>query len=299
MRDKYPPLYLFTGIFIGIVIGLLVTFVLLPVRYSDTSPATLSETQRNVYRGLVGRAYLYEADSRRAFSRLALLQDSDLQSALVSQSQQMSAAGSDAEIAKGLSLLAGVFTDPNQVITPLVQSSEVDVPAQTITPGTTGTEVPTQNITPDATGTMNPTEATQTPVQPTKTSFATFTPRPSATPQPTQGAPYSLVSDPKTDCDASSITSQLMVYVYDANGNGISNVKIEISVPNGGSTTFFTGLYPEINNGYADYTMSPDTVYNLRVGIGGDIINGLSVPQCTASDGSTYSGNLVLTFKQQ
>ena len=142
-------------------------------------------------------------------------------------------------------------------------------------------------------------EATSTPVALTSTPFATFTPRPSATPKPTQGAPYVLVDGPSEDCNVGSISSQLMVYVYDINGNGIPGVKIEISTPNGGSMNFFTGLYPEINNGYADFTMSPDTTYSIRVGIGGAIINGLTLPQCTGGDGSTFSGNLVLTFKQQ
>jgi hypothetical protein len=284
MRNNPPPLYLFTGIVIGILLGCLIAFVVLPVRYIDTSPTTLSESQKSVYRALIGRAYLYEADSGRAFSRLALLNETDLQSVIVAQSQQLAASGGDPDSARGLSLLAGVFANPNQVITPLVQLTEIPSSTPTITGSATTT-----------TGTP---EASQTVVDATNTPFATFTPQPSATPKPTQGAPYELVGDPKQDCEVGSISSQLMVYVYDTNGNGIPGVKIEISVPDGGSNTFYTGLYPEINNGYADFTMTMDTTYNIRVGIGGDIINGLVVPQCTAADGSTYSGNLVLTFKQ-
>lgn len=287
MHDKYPPLYLITGIVIGILIGCLIAFVLLPVQFIDTSPATLSQEQAMIYRSLIGRAYLYEADSGRAFSRLALLNEPDLQSVIAAQSQEMAAGSGDEQSARGLSLLAGVFANPNQVITPLVQVSED--PTQTLE----------NNDLSSPTATM-PMDATITPVeQPTNTPFATFTPRPSATPKPTQGAPYTLVGDPKEDCDVGSVSSQLMVYVYDADGNGVPGVKIEISVPNGGSMNFFTGLYPEINNGYADFTMTPDTVYSVRVGIGGDIINGLSLPQCSASDGTDYAGNLVLTFKQE
>lgn len=285
MRDRYPPLYLITGIVIGILVGCLIAFVLLPVQFKDTSPATLNQEQAEIYRSLVGRAYLYEADSGRAFSRLALLNEPDLQSVIAAQSQKMAAGSGDERSARGLSLLAGVFANPNQVITPLVQT--IEAAAQTPTSST---------LAPTATMSL---EASTTPVVPTKTPFATFTPRPSATPKPTQGAPYTLVGDPKEDCDVGSVSSQLMVYVFDADGNGVPGVKIEISVPNGGSMNFFTGLYPEINNGYADFTMSPDTTYSLRVGIGGDIINGLSLPQCTTSDGTTSFGNLVLTFKQE
>ena len=284
MRNNPPPLYLFTGIVIGILLGCLIAFVLLPIRYTDTSPATLSESQKEIYRGLIGRAYLYEADSGRAFSRLALLNETDLQSVIVAQSQQLAATGGDADSARGLSLLAGVFANPNQVITPLVQITDI--------PDNTPTQTTSEAV---STGTV---QASQTAVEATNTPFATFTPQPSATPKPTQGAPYELVGDPKQDCEVGSFSSQLMVYVYDANGNGIPGVKIEISVPDGGSTNFYTGLYPEINNGYADYTMTAGISYNIRVGVGGDIINGLVVPQCSAADGSTYAGNLVLTFKQ-
>lgn len=286
MQDKYPPLYLITGIVIGILLGVLIAFVLMPVHFTDTDPSTLSRDQAAIYRALVGRAYLYEADSGRAFSRLALLNEPDLQSVIVGQSQQMVAEGGDEQSARGLSLLAGVYSNPDQVITPLVQASAA---ANSPTPENTSAE----------TATTMTLEATSTPVALTSTPFATFTPRPSATPKPTQGAPYVLVDGPSEDCSAGSISSQLMVYVYDINGNGIPGVKIEISTPNGGSMNFYTGLYPEINNGYADFTMSPDSTYSIRVGIGGAIINGLTLPQCTGSDGSTLSGNLVLTFKQQ
>lgn len=296
MNDRRPPLYLLTGIVIGFLLGLLIAYVILPVRYEDTSPATLSSTQKDVYRSLVGRAYLYEADSRRAFSRLALLQDNDLNSALVAQSQQMLAANEDAESAHGLALLANVFAHPDQVITPLVQSTAFI--SETATP----LPITITAMASSTTTTQMAVNATATPIQPTATPFATLTPQPTVTPKPTQGAPYQLVNpDPKDEinCDISKGSSLLMVDVYDAAGNGVAGVQVEISLPNGGSTDFYTGLYPEINNGYADYTMSAGITYSIRVGIGGDIITGLSIPQCTANDGKSFAGNLELTFKQQ
>ena len=90
-----------------------------------------------------------------------------------------------------------------------------------------------------------------------------------------------------------------MVYVEDANGNGVPGVKIEISLPNGGSSDFYTGLYPEVNNGYADFNMSPESTYSMRVGVGGDPISNLVLPQCTGSDGKSYPGSLEITLKQQ
>jgi len=293
-RDRQPPLYLITGIVLGLLAGLLAAYVILPVRYANTSPSTLSSAQKDIYRALVGRAYLYEADSGRAFSRLTLLQDVDPKAVLVAQSQQMLAANGDAEAAQGLGLLA-----VGQAITPLPGPTEAAEPA-TVTP--TPTPDPPKAGTAETSATPAQAEtkaatATVTPTQPTATPFATFTPRAQATPKPTQGAPY-VKTDQKPVCDANAEGPLLMVEVYDSAGNGVPGVKVEISLPNGGSTDFYTGLYPEIDEGYADYTMNAGDTYSLRVGIGGDAVSGLTSPQCNAADGSTYAGSLQLTFKQ-
>jgi hypothetical protein len=277
MKDRQPPLYLITGIIIGLLAGVLISKVILPVRYTDVSPNTLSADQKEVYRALIGRAYLYEGDRSRAFTRLALLGDENLGDILVSQAQQMVAASQDTLSARGLALLASALTNPNAVITPLA----AQVSGATDEPNVTGTP-----------------SASKTPIPPTATPFATYTPRPTATAKPTQGAPYQLVGEPKEVCGLESDTPLLMVYVYDSAGNGIGGVQIELSVTDGGSSSFFTGLYPEISSGYADYAMMPGVTYSLRVGLGGDILSGLATPQCTASDGSTYAGSLELKFKQ-
>jgi hypothetical protein len=294
MKDHRPPLYLFTGIIIGVLVGLLITYVLLPVRYTNTAPDTLSAAQKEIYRSLVGRAYLYEADSGRAFSRLALLQDNDLNTALVAQSQQLAAEGTDLLSARGLALLASAMTQPGLVITPLI--GVTPTAAATKSQPATRTPAPTPTSPPAITATT-PVHVTRTPVQPTSTPFATFTPRPSATPAPTQGAPFQLVSK-SGDCDKNPRGALLTVNVLDASGNGLPGVKIEISLPNGGSEDFYTGFYPEIGEGYADYSMSPDITYSLRVGIGGEPVVGLQLPQCNGSAGQSYTVDLELVFQQ-
>jgi hypothetical protein len=109
-RRDAPPLYLITGILFGLLCGLALSYWVFPVRYSDTAPAMLSESQKAVYRSLVGRAYLYEADPQRAFSRLNLLGDQEMGSALVIQAQQMLADNSDPAAARGMALLAAFLT---------------------------------------------------------------------------------------------------------------------------------------------------------------------------------------------
>jgi hypothetical protein len=277
MNDRQPPLYLITGIVVGVLLGLFLSYFIFPIRYVNTEPATLSDSQKTIYRDLVARSYLYEADLGRAFSRLALLKDVNSASSLVQQAQQVVAAGEDPTAARGLALLASAYTQPNLQITPLSISTPIPSVVIELTPAIL---------------------ATKTPVQPTVTPFATFTPRPTATAKPTQSSPYKLASQ-KEICDNSAQNDQLMIYVFSPAGDGVAGVKIEVSLPNGGSSSFYTGFYPEINPGYADFEMLQGETYQVRVGEAGEIISGIKPPQCTGSGGQSFTGGLELKFKQQ
>lgn len=278
-RRESPPLYLITGIVLGLLCGLVLSYWVFPVRYTDTQPSTLSESQKAVYRGLVGRTYLYEADAQRAFSRLNLLGDTDMGAEMVVQAQQMLANGGDATAARGLALLASLLTQPGQQITPLAAVSEAAT--ATIAPLTPTTVV-----------------GTATKVNPTNTPFATFTPRPTPTARPTQAAPYALVST-KEICKGADRPNLLKIYVLDASGNGIPGVEIDISKQDGNYFSFFTGFYPEIDPGYADYLMVPQETYQIRVGESGDLTGDLTPAQCSDSAGKSYWGGLELRFKQK
>jgi hypothetical protein len=278
MKDRQPPLYLITGLVIGILVGLFFSYVILPVRYTDTQPSTLNTDQKAVFRGLIARAYLYEADSKRAFSRLALLKEDNLGEELVVQAQRMVADGEDVTTARGLALLASVLTDPEVAITPLAVNISQETAASvdlTKSPQPTITSVP----------------ATATP-------FVTYTPRPTPTTRATQGAPYQMAGDPREICDPDNEIPMMKVYVYDKIGEGISGVKIQISTTTGGQGEFFTGFFPEISSGYADYAMISGETYSLRVGEGGELISGLSVPECKTNNGGSYPGGLEVKFKQ-
>ncbi len=277
-RRDAPPLYLITGILFGLLCGLALSYWIFPVRYTDTSPSMLSDTQKATYRSLVARTYLYEADPQRAFSRLNLLADPNMGSALVIQAQQMLAENLDPLAARGMALLAAYLTDPKAKITPIV--------VETISPTSTqALSTPTL-------------QATATTEKPTNTPFATFTPRPTATARPTQAAPYALISQENV-CKGTEQENLLQIYVYDQNGEGLEGVEIQISKQDGNFSSFFTGFYPEINPGYADYDMIPKETYQIRVGEGGDLIGDLTAPQCTSKSGKTYWGGLLLKFKQK
>ncbi len=283
MNEKRGPFYLFTGLLIGAVIGILISRLVLPVRYTDTDPSTLRPDQREIYRSLVARAYLAEADVNRAKSRLNLLEDSAVIEELIAQAQTALASSDQQSSARAMALLAAALSQTGISITPLPGA---------VTPLAVVQSTPTSGaVTPSATSS----QAASTPGV-TSTPANTSSPRPTATPQPTQGSPFQMVSKDEL-CGSPGTAPLMQIFVQDVQGNPVPGVKIEITLVNSAPAYFYTGLYPEINNGYADYMMVRDTIYSLRVGEGGQLVTGLQAPVCTA-DGTSYTGGLKLVFKQ-
>lgn len=281
MNEKRGSLHLLTGAVVGILIGLLVSLVLLPIQYTDTEPYSLKASDRTAYREVIARAYLVEADTMRALARLALLQDANPGGVLVEQAQTLLASGEKDLEARALALLAAAVNQPSMVITPLAAVLPSVPPEVT---ATTTAPVPQTTITP-------------TEILATRTPAATVTLKPTFTPQPTQGAPYELIEQGDV-CDTEMKESLIQIVVLDAAGNPVPGVQIEISQPNGGAETFYTGLYPEISLGYADYTMTQGMTYNLRVGEAGQLVLNLSIPVCEDKEGQEYPGSIRLDYQQ-
>ena len=283
MNEKRGSLYLVTGLVLGLLIGVLVSQYLLPVRYTDTEPATLRSDQRELYRSLVARAFLVEADTRRATTRLQLLNDPTIVEDLIAQAQTALASPDGQQEARAMALLAASLSQPGLMITPLPArvTPIVSLPAT----ATSTSALPTVAAT--FTATMPP---------PTPTPGSTQAPPATVTPLPTQGSPYQLLSREEV-CSSPDDAPLLQVIVQDSQGNPVAGVKIEITLVNSAPTYFYTGLYPEISSGYADYGMTRDGVYSLRVGEGGSLVTGLQAPQCS-SEGTSYTGGLKLVFQQ-
>lgn len=278
MREKRGSWYLLTGLVIGAALGLLLSIFVFPANFVDAAPSALKTADRDHYRALVARAYLVEADNGRAFARLALLGDPRTAEALVAQTQEEMGPDGDEQTSRALALLAAAVSQKQLVITPLPRI------AAGVAQPLAATSTPDVMLTP-------------TTLPPTRTAGATVTPRPTTTPQPTQGAPYELVEQ-KEVCEAEGSGSLIMVYVFDASDKPVAAVRVEVSITNGGVESFFTGLYPEISHGYADYTMVEGMTYNLRVGDTGQLVQNLSIPQCKSKDGDAFPGSIQLIFKQ-
>jgi hypothetical protein len=133
-------------------------------------------------------------------------------------------------------------------------------------------------------------EATQPPI------VIQSTPRPTRTSIPTFGAPFKLIEQ-ETVCDSNLPDGLLQVLVYNTRRRPLAGIEI-IATWESGTEQFFTGFKPEINEGYADFIMSPTITYTIQLARGSDIASGLVAPACQAANGEAFPGSIKLTFQQ-
>jgi hypothetical protein len=265
----------------GFGLGLAYAWLVSPLRVFDSEPSALRADFKDQFRSSIAASYAATGNLPRAQARLSFLGGVDPVEALNAQAQRMIASGGSFQQADQLAALAyalenGVDTAP--VSTPgMENTTPIGVPF-------TATPPPAPQFT----------ESPQ-PVE-TQPVFNTATPRPTRTAIPTQGVPFALISQ-DTVCDPNLPEGLLQVIVFNASRRQLAGVKVIITRDTG-EEQFFTGLKPELGNGYADYTMTPGKNYTLQLALGSDIATGLIAPACQTSSGEPYWGGLKLTFQQ-
>jgi hypothetical protein len=280
------PVYLITGLVIGIALGVLYTWLWVPVDLLEAHPSDLRDNFKDAYRELIARAYISNSDLGRAEVRLALLGDDDPARELAVQAQLTLGEGGSADAARALGILAAHLEEGQDSTSIAIAFPETATPAEggdatpangggTPTPRVTSTPPPGGTATPTATITMTPT--------------ITTTPQPTPTPTATQGAPFALV-DYALVCDENITQPLVQVYVFDASGNPVPGVGIVITW-DGGINRFVTGLKPEFGLGYADYQINPALSYTLRLEAGGDPVDGLTGRECEGGFWGTWRLN--------
>ena len=258
-RRRQPPWYLLTGLLLGLGLGLLISLVISPVTYKDTAPAALTEEYKADYRLSIARVYQANLDIERASQRIALLQDAAPVESLAAQAQQVLSAGKE-QAARALASLASALSTFNPL--------KVEAPEPTLP--------------------LNSSSGAAASV--------TAAPEVAASPSPAAEGPFVIV-DRQQVCDAAQTPGLLQIEVRDSSGTPVPGIQINVAW-DGGLDTFFTGLKPAISAGYADFQMTPGVSYSLRVGDGGETLNGLSTPDCTDSGGNVFAGGLYLVFQR-
>jgi hypothetical protein len=265
----------------GFGLGLAYAWLISPLRVFDSEPAALRADFKDHFRSAIAASYAATGNLPRAQTRLSLLGDADPVEALNAQAQRMIASGDSFKQADQLAALAFAIENGADAAPTATPATEVTTP---IGVPFTATQPP-------------PLQFTETPQSfETQPVFDTATPRPTRTPIPTQGVPFALISQDIV-CDPNLPEGLLQVIVFNASRRQLAGVKIIIAW-DAVDEQFFTGLKPELGNGYADYLMTPNTNYTLQLALGSDIATGLIAPACQTSSGESYWGGFKLTFQQ-
>jgi len=269
---------------LGFGLGLTYAWIISPVKYVEADPQALRADFKDYFRSAISAAYASTGDLERARVRLALLNDPDPAQALIAQAQRMLASSASPEAVQQVALLADALQGQAAVVTPTQQIPPTNTVETSVQPDNVATNTPEEISTSEI-------ESTNTPI-----SEVTPTPRPTLAPTATLGAPYQLVGQ-DTICEPELAEGLLQIYVTSAARKPIPGAEIIVTWSNG-EEHIFTGLKPEISNGYADYLMTPDISYSVRMAGGGTPATDLSIPTCTGTEGENYLGGLRLTFQQ-
>ena len=283
------------ALLLGLGIGLVYAWVLSPRPVVNAKPTTLRADFKDRYRSLIAAAYAATGNLPRAQARLELLGDSNSVEALNGQAQRMQANSqavgkADQVVALALALNRSASEEnpgDEPVTTPTVEEITNDIEN---TVSTTSPSLSTESE-------ETPLPLTETPETiETQTLIIEATPRPTSTLTPVPGEPFALTGQ-ETICDLNLPNGLLQVVVLNPNRRQIAGVEIDITW-DGGKEQFFTGLKPELGNGYADYIMTPDITYSVQLARGSDAAPGITAPTCQSPDGQTFLGGIKLTFQQ-
>jgi hypothetical protein len=271
----------------GLAGGLVYSWMISPLRVTNADPFALRADFKEDFRSTIAAAYAATGNLPRAQARLVLLKDSDLVEALNAQAQRMMADSESFRQADEVAALAVALENGSEAIPTSVLPTEVVQEVQTSFTETT-LPPPPDDL---------PIVLTETPQTiETQAVVVEATPRPTQTPLPTLGAPYTLTGQDNV-CDSNLPDGLLQIIVLNSNRRQTAGVKIIITWE-GGEEQFFTGLKPELGNGYADYIMTPNSTYTVQLASGSDIATGLTTPTCQAQNGETFFGGIKLTFQQ-
>ena len=247
--------------FIGIGIGLSISWGVMPVRLVDTAPRTLQQADKDRYRSIIALDYLVTDDDERAITRIGLLDDTGALAALSNQINRMAWTSQ----AEGLAL-ARLYSD--LIDTTMNLSSAA---AAKITPILS-------TAMSDETYIMLETKLTAT-----------------RTPEITMAVTYSeapvrfVVLNRTPICRVDQVQPVLEITVVDISGKPIVGVVIVVSSAEE-TERMITGLNPGKSAGVADFLMKVGKKYVISLeGRSGSSEN-LSTSECTSPAGELFAG---------
>lgn len=288
------------ALLLGAGVGLGYAWVISPHPNTAAQPSALRADFKDQYRSVIAAAYAATGNLPRAEARLSTLGDANPVDALNAQAQRMLASAQTFEradqivaLASALEQAAGSESENGPFLSTPTLEMVIDA-GNTFTP-TASAEPSESSILGSETPEFIETQTIAGDVQPT-VAAAEATPRPTNTSTPVPGKPFTLTGQ-ETICDPNLPNGLLQVVVTNRSRRQLTGIEIVITW-NGGKEQFFTGLKPELGNGYADYVMTPDTTYTVQLAHGSDVAVGITAPTCQVPDATTFLGGIKLTFQQ-
>jgi hypothetical protein len=277
---RFPWIALLIGLVLGIAGGLYYGWYLNPVDWVNIGPDKLNAGDQQEYILLVAEAYLQEQEIARASARLAALDTRDIAELVSLQADEALLRGDDPNEVRALTTLAEALG-----ASPMAAEvfSGTSVPATldeegTVTPTFEGIASPTLPATDDTAITPTHTQETPTP-----------------TPQIISETDLSLV-EREMVCEVGEDSGRIEILVLNRDEIGIPAVEIRVEWGEEDMDTFFTGLNPGVDPGYADFDMIADRVYSVTlVGLAEPVV-GLDSGNCTTDSGEELIPTYRLTF---
>ncbi len=270
-------LSLVLGFATGLAIGLFITWQVWPVEYYDVDVIDLRAEHKEDYVVMIAAGYGQDGNLQLAAMRLEELGLEDPTQTLLYLFGRYREAGYEEE-SRSLARLAYDIGVQDVALLPYIEAPTATVEiivSPTVTPTLEPTIAPTpteqvQEAT--ATSTERPPEATSTPTEPAPQDTPTPTESPpEATSTPTATSPshtgdvgFQLVEEKDLGCGSEWGGSYILVYVQDEHGRGLAGVEVVVLGP-GGEDSFFTGLKPEVDAGFADFLVTTPGTYTVHV----------------------------------
>jgi hypothetical protein len=253
------------GLAMGLTAGLGYAWGLSPVK--DTAPASLQRTYKDQYIQLVAQAFAVEGDVERARARLEALGEVDPARAVTAFAQRAAASGSDAESVRSLAALASALGARPATATPAPASA-------TPPPGETAIAL-----------------------EPSATAFVPAA-APTRTPTPAPLGVFEFVGK-ELVCAAGAGRPLIQALMLDAGGGQVPGVEVIVEW-DGGFDHFFTGLKPELGQGYGDFEMTEGVEYAVHlVASPSASVTGIFTEPCTDGAGRSFPGSWRLVFREQ
>lgn len=242
---------LIIGLAVGLTAGLVYTWEIDPVIERNTAPWQLSTAAREDYVVAVALSYaqnqdiLLAADRLRAVSPNRNIWEVVAEVACNRVKQGKTTTNSDIRVIRALEQLYrpqggsgcadGLYPTPEPVT--IVPSLPTVTPSPTL--------IPPPSKTPPAPG---PTPTSAVVIMPTSTPLAgSF-----------------VLARVQSFCDP-ELAGVIEVRVYDARGLGVPGIPVTVTWSGNESDTFFTGLKPERETGYADFKMVAGRSYTVTI----------------------------------